>query len=112
MSRFLLLAVLVLGGCSWFRDEPETYGKPGASQEQVSADVESCRQQARAVQRRDAAFDQEIANLSDEEDQAGADDDAQFTRNLQEYGANRRYHDLVSDCMRNLGYGAGSTGGY
>lgn len=112
MRRILLLAALALGGCSYFYPEPTTYAKPGTSQDQVSADVDSCRQQARAVAKRDATIDQDIANRAGRYNNLGGDDDPRFTANLQQYGDQARYHEMVSDCMDNLGYGPGETSGY
>jgi len=105
MRRFVLLATLLLAGCSWFASPPpRSYTRPAATEEQLSNDIAVCKEAARAVQQRDAEISQDINSRSQiaEPDQYF---DPQLTQNMNAFGSRTAYQDMVSDCMNARGYG-------
>lgn len=105
MRRFVLLATLVLAGCSWFASPPpRSYSSPAASDERISSDVAACKEAALAVQRRDAEISQDIASRR-QIDEANTYFDSRLSQNLDAYGSRARYQDMVSECMKARGYG-------
>jgi hypothetical protein len=100
-TLFALVLAGTLAGCSLFSKPSNEYSRPSGTQDQTSADLNSCRQQADAVIRRDANIDSDIAAArSDQVDPnenitiAGADD---FERE-------KRHRQIINDCMRQRGY--------
>lgn len=101
------------GGCSLFGPEEAPAGStpvvvqsdspPDVSEAQRQSDVDSCREQARAV------VDQEhnISADIDSRDAQGAfwDDSADLTRNMDEFESRKRYHRILEECMQARGYG-------
>src|SRR5580765_4383119 len=103
MTKILFALVLAgtLAGCSYFSKPSSDYSRPSGTQDQTSADLNSCRQQADAVIKRDANIDSDIgAARSDHVDPnenitiTGADD---FQRDKQ-------HQRIINDCMRQRGY--------
>lgn len=107
----LALAVL-LAGCTLFGPEKkpagtapvadEEWAQPTVSDTQRQSDVDSCREQARAVLRQEQAISADIASR----DAQGAfqNEAPELTQGMDEYEARQRYHRIFEDCMRGLGY--------
>jgi hypothetical protein len=100
-TLFALVLAGTLAGCSYFSKPSNDYSRPSGTQDQTSADLNSCRQQADAVIKRDANIDSDIgAARSDQVDPnenitiTGADD---FQRDKQ-------HQRIINDCMRQRGY--------
>lgn len=107
--------VVTLSGCSLFSSDtapagstPVTVQEGGAAQSEVTdvqrqSDVESCREQARAVVNQDSNISADIRSR----DSQGAfwDDSADLTRNMEDYDSRRRYHRIFEECMQGRGYG-------
>lgn len=109
MKKAALLSAFLLVGCadySWFgqAESPSSRQWNGivAEDEEAVAELESCRQQARAMIQRDSLIDRDIGA-------AGLirDDDADLAlmRNMDEFETERRFNRIVADCMRQRGYG-------
>jgi len=103
MRKTLLLLVLAgtLAGCSLFSKPSNNYTRPSGTEDQTSADLNSCRQQADAMIKRDANIDSDIAAArSDQVDPnnnvniPGADD----------YQRDKLHRQIINDCMRGRGY--------
>ncbi len=107
----LVLAVL-LSSCGLFGPEKkpagtepvatEDWSQPATSEPQRQSDVDSCREQARAVLRQEQSISADIASR----DNQGAfqNQAPELTQNMNEYEARQRYHRIFEDCMRGLGY--------
>lgn len=100
-TLFVLVLAGTLAGCSLFSKPSNEFTRPSGTEDQTSADLNSCRQQADAVIRRDANIDSDIAAArSDHVDPnanvsiPGADD---FQRD-------RLHSRIINDCMRQRGY--------
>ena len=105
MRRFILLATLTLAGCSWFMEPaPRQYTRPAATEEQVSNDVESCKEAARSVQERDAQISHDIGTRS-EVDEADSYFDPRLASNVDAYASRDQYNSMVERCMEGRGYG-------
>lgn len=102
---------LLLAGCGLFASEKpagsapvaaEERSQPEVSEEVRQSDVDSCREQARAVVRQEENISADIASR----DAQGAfwDETPELTQNLDEYESRQRYHRVFEDCMRGLGY--------
>jgi hypothetical protein len=103
MRKTLLLLVLAgtLAACSLFSKQSNNYQRPAGTEDQTSADLNSCRQQADAMIKRDANIDSDIAAArSDQVDPnnnvniPGADD----------YQRDKLHRQIINDCMRGRGY--------
>ena len=109
----VVFATALAGGCSLF--EPEE-APPGSTpvivqsdspsditEEQRQSDVDSCREQARAV----VDQEQNITADIDSRDAQGAfwDDSADLTRNMNEFESRQRYNRILQECMKARGYG-------
>lgn len=81
-------------------DEPQ----PDVSDAQHQSDVDSCREQARAVLRQEGNISSDIQSR----DAQGAfwDDSSDLTRNMDEYESRQRYHRILEECMQGRGYGS------
>lgn len=100
MKALVPIAALLLAGCAWFEPPPAPRPSAGGDEQRV-ADLESCKQQARAVLARDAAIDQDIGPA----DSAGRDiDDAGLGQNLDQFSTEIRYRRIVDSCMRGRGH--------
>ena len=98
---FAVAFAVVLAGCSLFEKPSTAYSRPSGTEDQTSADLRSCRQQADAVIKRDVNIDSDInAARSDQVDPnqnitiTGADD----------YERDKRHRRIINDCMRQRGY--------
>lgn len=110
-----IAVVLLLGGCSLFAPEKAPAGstpvavpqgsEPAVGDAQRQSDVDSCREQARAVLRQEQNITADIRSR----DGHGAfrSDSPDLTRNMDAYEARQRYHRIFEDCMRARGYGGG-----
>jgi hypothetical protein len=106
MRRFVLLAALLLAGCSLFASPPpRSYSRPATSEEQISSDVAQCKEAARAVQRRDEEISHDI-NSRSQIGEANDYFDPRLNRNLDAFGSREEYQNLVADCMNARGYGS------
>src|SRR5215470_16606005 len=103
MTKTLLALVLAatVAGCSLFAKPSNNYTRPSGTEDQTSADLNSCRQQADAEINRDANIDNDIAAArSDQVDPnqtptiVGAD----------AYQRDKRHRQIITDCMRQRGY--------
>jgi hypothetical protein len=104
-----LLVFLLLGGCfNPNTDRAGTWNKPGATEDEIYADISSCRQQANAIIERDAAIDSDISagTANNTFDTTASDLEA----NLDAYDAGNRYKDLVAECMHGRGYALAAEG--
>jgi hypothetical protein len=105
----LLLFVLLIASC--FRpdeDRATTWSKPGATEDEIYADITSCRQQANAIIERDAAIDSDIASSASTN--AFGTTATDLEANLDAYDAGKRYRRLVAECMYGRGYALSSDG--
>ena len=113
----LLAMPLLLDGCSgfqtpldWFQTSLGWYrAKP--SDERTTADLDACKEQARAVNRREERLQADINGSSNFPDTAATSlRDPTLTRNMQAYTQGQRYDRIVDDCMAARGYGAPGVG--
>jgi hypothetical protein len=102
---------LLLAGCELFASEKPTgsapvaaedWSQPDVSEDVRQSDVDSCREQARAVVRQEENISADINSR----DAQGAfwDESPDLSQNLDEYEARQRYHRVFEDCMRGRGY--------
>jgi hypothetical protein len=103
---------VLLAGCSLFAPEKPEGTTPVAVQQpsepptvsntERQSDVDSCREQARAMVRQD----QNIAADIQSRDDQGAfwDDSPDLTRNMDAYESQQRYHQIFEECMRARGH--------
>ena len=105
----LLLLVLLLATCyDPQHDRTDSWSKPGATEDEIYADISSCRQQANAIIDRDANIDAGIATLPSSKNNVGSASTLQT--NMQAFDAERRYRRLVAECMHGRGYALSSDG--
>ena len=96
----LSLAAL-LAGCSLF-STTTSWTKPNTTPEQAEADLDACKEIARAQEDTDAKIDQDTsATMND--DAYGAVD-TELSQNMSSQRSGKRYGQIVDDCMRQLGY--------
>jgi hypothetical protein len=107
--------VATLSGCSLFGPDkapagstPVTVEEGSGSQPEVTdaqrqSDVDSCREQARAVVDQESNISADIQSR----DAQGAfwDDSSDLTRNMDEFESRKRYHRILEECMQGRGYG-------
>ncbi|MEZ5833307.1 MAG: hypothetical protein R3D05_19200 [Dongiaceae bacterium] len=96
----MAMAVL-LAGCSLF-SSPTAWTKPGVTQEQADADLESCKKIAWAEQDTDAKIDQDTSATMDSSAQGAVD--TELSQNMSSQRSGKRFGDIVDDCMRQMGY--------
>lgn len=115
VAAIAVCAAATLSGCSLFAPGTEPAGstpvtvqeggpaEPDVTDVQRQSDVESCREQARAVVDQDSNISADIRSR----DSQGAfwDDSADLTRNMEDYDSRRRYHRIFEECMQGRGYG-------
>jgi len=111
MSRRLLLLVPLLAmaplfaGCSWFESSLGWY-RATPNNERTAADLDACKQQARAVNRSEDRLRQDINGAGSFNDTLSTSrTDATLTRNMSGFSADRRFDRIVDDCMAARGYG-------
>lgn len=97
-----MAAAVLLAGCSWF-SATHSWSKPGTTPAQAEADLDSCKQVARAEQDTDAKIDQDTAAASSDNGQGAVD--TELSQNMSSQRSGKRFDDIVDDCMRQLGYG-------
>lgn len=109
MKQAVLLSAFLLAGCadySWFGQTdappPPQWNGIAADDEQAVAELESCKQQARAMIQRDALIDRDIGAAGPTRDN---DADLALMRNMDEFETGQRFNRIVADCMRQRGYG-------
>ena len=107
MNRVVVLAALLLGGCSFFpvRDDRPP---PVVTSDEAAAALDACRRQAGAVVARDAAIDRDIAVVR--EGIAGPAADNDLVVSLDAYGSEERQRRIVAACMRRAGYPSAEDG--
>ena len=104
-----VILALAVAGC--FRPDegrPTSWHKPGVTQDEIYADITSCRQQATAMIERDQQIDSDIANATSANDFSATASDLEY--NLDAYSANKRYRKLVAQCMYGRGYALAADG--
>ena len=111
MSRRLLLLVPLLAmaplfaGCSWFESSLGWY-RATPNNERTAADLDACKQQARAVNRSEERLQQDIGGAGGFNDTLSTSrTDSNLTRNMRGFSADRRFDRIVDDCMAARGYG-------
>ena len=113
----LLAVPLLLNGCSgfqtpldWFQSSLGWY-RATPSNERTAADLDACKEQARAVNRREERLQADINGSSNFPDTAATSlRDPTLTRNMQAYTESQRYDRIVDNCMAARGYGAPGVG--
>jgi hypothetical protein len=100
-TLFALVLAGTLAGCSLFQKPSNEYARPAGTQDQTSADLNSCRQQADAVIRRDANIDSDIAAARS--DQVDPNDNVTIT-GADDYQRDKQHRRIINDCMRQRGY--------
>ena len=104
MKYLPILIALMLAGCQWFQSEPAR-PRASVSEEQRVADFEACKEQARAMVKRDQAIDQDIASASSSTEVGGdVGTDQALAQNMAAFRGTQRYDNLVDRCMSELGY--------
>ena len=101
MRVLVLCGLMLLAGCSYFGGKPD-YERAGTSPEVASGDLESCRQQARAMIQRDRQIDNDI--LAPNVNDSHLRSDTTLESNLNQYHESNRYESIVQDCMSSRGY--------
>ena len=105
----LLLLVLLVAACfDPKHDRSDSWSKPGATEDEIYADISSCRQQANAIINRDAVIDSDIGNVTASNNFNTTATD--FEANLDAYDAKKRYRRLLAECMYGRGYALSSDG--
>jgi hypothetical protein len=111
-TLFALVLAGTLAGCSLFSKPSNDYSRPSGTEDQTSADLNSCRQQADAMINRDANIDSDIAaarsNNIGTESTFGTllpgSNEPQALGGATEFEREQRYHRIINDCMRQRGY--------
>lgn len=101
--RFPLFAAtaLILAGCSLF-STTQSWTKPGVTAEQADADLDTCKQIARASEETDEKIDQDTEATMGDPGQGAVD--TELSQNMSNQRSGKRYGRIVDDCMRGLGY--------
>ena len=101
--RYLIVLSLaaLLAGCSWF-STTTSWTKPNTTPEQAAADLDTCKQIARAEGDTDAKIDQDTSATMDDNAQGAVD--TELSQNMSSQRSGKRYGQIVDDCMRQLGY--------
>lgn len=103
MMRHAILALtLLLSACSLFQPEKGSWTKSGSNDDTVFSDLQSCKQQARAMIETDDQIDQDIATQGTDFGSSSASPDLEA--NLDNYRYGNRYDEIVRDCMTARGY--------
>lgn len=105
----MLLLVLLVAGCfSPSGDRAGNWSKPGATEDEIYADITSCREQANAIIDRDASIDSDISTTAS--NSAFSTNASDLEANLDAYDADKRYRRLVAECMYGRGYALAADG--
>ena len=100
-TLFVLVLAGTLAGCSYFSKQSNDYSRPSGTEDQTSADLNSCRQQADAVIKRDANIDSDIAAARS--DQVDPNENIAIT-GADDYQRDKQHRRIINDCMRQRGY--------
>jgi hypothetical protein len=100
-TLFALVLAGTLAGCSFFSKPSNDYTRPSGTSDQTSADLNSCRQQADAVIKRDANIDSDIAAARS--DQVDPNENITIT-GADDYQRDKLHRNIINDCMRQRGY--------
>jgi hypothetical protein len=103
----LLLVLLVAACFQPDRDRTDSWSKPGVTEDEIYADISSCRQQANAMIDRDATIDAGTGIPASKSDVGTASD---LEANLDAFGSEKRYRRLLAECMYGRGYALSSDG--
>jgi len=96
----LSLAAL-LAGCSLF-SSTTSWTKPNTTPEQAEADLDTCKEIARAQEDTDAKIDQDTSATMNDDAQGAVD--TELSQNMSSQRSGKRFGSIVDDCMRQLGY--------
>jgi len=102
MRAVVLASLLLLSACSYFGPKDD-WQRSGTNEDVTSSDLESCKQQARAMIDRDQRIDADISSQNIEYDYMQST--GTLESNLNQYQQGNRYETIVSDCMSAQGYG-------
>jgi hypothetical protein len=91
----------LLAGCSLF-SSTTAWTKPGVTPERAEADLDRCREVARAQQDTDERIDQDTSAVMN--DDASGAVDTELSQKLSRHRSGQRFNSIVDDCMRQLGY--------
>jgi hypothetical protein len=100
-SLIVLSLAALLAGCSWF-STTTSWTKPNTTPEQAEADLDTCKQIARAEEGTDAKIDQDTSATMNDNAQGAVD--TELSQNMSNQRSGKRYGSIVDDCMRQLGY--------
>ena len=100
-TLFALVLAGTLAGCSYFSKQSNDYSRPSGTEDQTSADLNSCRQQADAMINRDANIDSDIAAARS--DQVDPNENIAIT-GADDYQRDKQHRNIINDCMRQRGY--------
>jgi uncharacterized lipoprotein YajG len=100
-SLIVLSLAALLAGCSWF-STTTSWTKPNTTPEQAAADLDTCKQIARAEEGTDAKIDQDTSATMNDNAQGAVD--TELSQNMSNQRSGKRYGSIVDDCMRQLGY--------
>ena len=96
-----LSLAMLLAGCSWF-STTTSWTKHGTTPEQAEADLDTCKEIARAQEDTDAKIDQDTSATMDGSAQGAVD--TELSQNMSSQRSGKRFGSIVDDCMRQLGY--------
>lgn len=99
---YIIAIAASLAGCSLF-STTTSWTKPGTTPEQAEADLDSCKEVARAEEDTDAKIDQDTAATMDSSGQGAVD--TELSTNMSSQRSGKRFGQIVDECMRSLGYG-------
>jgi uncharacterized lipoprotein YajG len=101
--RYLIVLSLaaLLAGCSWF-STTTSWTKPNTTPEQAAADLDTCKQIARAEEGTDAKIDQDTSATMNDNAQGAVD--TELSQNMSNQRSGKRSGQIIDDCMRQLGY--------
>jgi hypothetical protein len=105
MTKTFLALVLAatLAGCSLFAKPSNNYTRPSGTEDQTSADLNSCRQQADAEIGRDASIDNDISAARSDQVDPNQDTGSTIV-GADDYQREKRHRQIINDCMRQRGY--------
>lgn len=108
MRAVALASLLLLSACTYFGPDSD-WERRGTNEDVAGSDLESCRQQARAMIARDQAIDGDISTQNIQYDYMQST--GTLESNLNQYQQGNRYNSIVSDCMSARGYSEGAPEG-
>jgi hypothetical protein len=104
----IMLLVLLVAACFQpDRDRTDSWSKPGVTEDEIYADISSCRQQANAIIDRDATIDAGTGVPASKSNAGTASD---LETNLEAFDSEKRYRRLLAECMHGRGYALSSDG--